>query len=328
MNEKENMPMDKKTRVMAALNEDSVDRVPMSFWRHFAGEDAQGQCCVENHVDFYYQTQMDFIKVMHDGLIAPCSLDVNHVSDLRKYRQQGKNNPYIIKYLERAKGITDKIGDQVYVYANVFAPFTLLRRIGDDKLQSYIQQDKSSVLYALNVLAEELALLCELLVKEANCLGLFTAFQGAEINRFTPEEFMEIVYPSDQLMLNAANDVSAWNILHFCGWDEIKNQLHLWKDYKGCVVNWAIYVEELSLVKGLDYFGNRSVLGGFDNRRGRTLYQGNQQEVIAETKKIVSDYVIAKGSTQGLILGADCSFLTDFELTRFNWVAQALREIN
>lgn len=319
--------MNKKTRVLAALQGKPVDRVPMSFWRHFDGEDSQGQRCVESHISFYKQTQMDFIKVMHDGLVAPCSLDVNHITDLRDYRVQGRSNPYIQKFLDRAKGITQSIGDQVYVYANVFAPFTLLRRIGDAKLNSYIQQDREAVLYALDVLGEELALLCELLVKEAGCLGIFAAFQGAESNRFTPQQFMELVYPSDQTMLGAANRASPWNILHFCGWDEIKNQLALWRGYQGCAVNWAIYVEALSLAQGKSYFDNRPVLGGFDNRRGRVLYNGTQAEVTAETRQMVADYKAATGSTEGLLIGADCSFLTDFDLGHFNWVAQALNEI-
>lgn len=322
------MEMTKKQRVMAALKGEPVDRPPVSFWRHFAGEDAKGVRCAEQHAAFYRATDLDFIKVMHDGLTAPCPLQVQSIEDLRDYRVQGRENPYIRDYVERAKRVSDALGDEVYVYCNVFAPLTLLRRIGDEKLMAFIRADKPAVLHAMEVLSEELALLCELLIREAGCLGVFAAFQGAETTRFTPEEFAEIVRPYDLRMLQAANEASDYNILHFCAWDEIKNQMQLWQDYPGRVVNWAIYVDGLDLAAGRDYFGGRTVMGGFDNRRGRVLYQGTREEVEAETRKILRDYAAATGSLQGLIVGADCSFLTDFELERFNWVSQALKDIS
>ena len=37
--------MDKRTRVLNAMNKKEVDHVPVGFWFHFAGEEASGQGC-------------------------------------------------------------------------------------------------------------------------------------------------------------------------------------------------------------------------------------------------------------------------------------------
>ena len=316
--------MTKKERLLAALKGEPVDRPPISFWRHFSGPQAHGALCVEKHIEFYRKTDLDFIKVMHDGLTAPCSLDVHSLSDLKAYRPLGRKNAYITAFTERASRIVDAIGDEVYVYANVFSPLTLLRRIGDEKLRYYVYEDEKTVTYALDVLAEELSLLCSLLVKECGCLGVFAAFQGNEVSRYTEEQFYRIVYPYDKKMLEAANEASPYNILHFCAWDEIPNRLGIWNTYPGCAVNWAVHIENLSLARGRQMFDGRTVMGGFDNRRGKLLYSGSKRAVQEETQRLVRSYTEETGSNRGLILGADCSFLPDFRLNRFLWVSEAL----
>ena len=42
-------------------------------------------------------------------------------------------------------------------------------------------------------------------------------------------------------------------------------------------------------------------------------------------KDILEDYKNTFGSTDGLMLGGDCSYLPDFETERFEWVIQTVR---
>ena len=37
--------MDKRTRVLNAMNKKEVDHVPVGFWFHFAGDEASGEGC-------------------------------------------------------------------------------------------------------------------------------------------------------------------------------------------------------------------------------------------------------------------------------------------
>ena len=96
----------------------------------------------------------------------------------------------------------------------------------------------------------------------------------------------------------------------------------MWKNYTAKAVNWAVYVENLSLADGKRFFKGRCVLGGFDNTKSGVLYSGTKDEVKAETKKLIDE----AGKT-GVIVGADCTVPADIAHERFGWVKEALLEI-
>lgn len=316
---------DKKDNLRRMLEGESYEHIPVSFFQHFLPQDTRGEACVEAHVKFYEKTRFDFLKIMHDGLTAPVDLHIQTLSQLKEYRSVREKNPYIQEYLERAGRINDRLSDRVYTFCNVFSPFTLLRRIGDEKLQSFIREDAQAVRDALCFLGEDLAYLSSHLIEDAGCLGIFLAMQGAEEGLLEPDWYREYVRPSDLQVLEAANQASSCNMLHFCGWNQMQNQLELWRDYPGKVVNWAIYVEKLSIPEGRRYFGMRDCLGGFDNRRGQVLYAGNYSQVEKETWRILEEYYQVFHSMKGLMIGGDCSYLTDFDTERFQWVTDAVR---
>lgn len=312
--------MDKKENLRCALTGQPHDWVPASFFFHLKPHELEGEACTRFHVNFYRKTDVDFLKVMHDGLTAPCTLSPQGLGELKDYRPGRESNAYVSAYLDRVCRVSDALGGDAAVYANIFSPFTLLRRIGEERLLSYIREDASAVRDVLCRMAEDIGWMAEQMVRKAGCMGNFLAFQGAESNLFSVEEYENWIQESDRILLDAANQASPYNILHFCGWNQVKNHLEVWKDYPGCVVNWAIYVEELSLEEGRKYFGMRPVMGGFDNRKTGLLYRGSQAQVEEETRRIIEAYRLAFGSTDALILGADCSFLTDFSPERFRWV--------
>ena len=92
----------------------------------------------------------------------------------------------------------------------------------------------------------------------------------------------------------------------------------VWQEYPAKAVNWACFIEGMSLSEGKKFFGGRCVLGGFDNRPQGVLYSGTREEVISETKRILAD----SGRT-GVILGADCTLPATVDPVRFGWVVDA-----
>ena len=54
--------MDKRTRVLAAMNGEKVDHVPVGFWFHFGGDEAIGEACVNAHLKYYRETDLDFVR--------------------------------------------------------------------------------------------------------------------------------------------------------------------------------------------------------------------------------------------------------------------------
>lgn len=106
-----------------------------------------------------------------------------------------------------------------------------------------------------------------------------------------------------------------------------QNQLELWKDYPAKAVNWAVFVEGLSLEEGRHYFGGRTVLGGFETHWDGTvqegiIYHGTKEELQQYTKDLIQHY----GKT-GLMLGGDCTVDARIDRQRIRWIVEAARSL-
>lgn len=322
--------MDKRTRVFNALDQKPVDHVPVGFWYHFGGEQAVGEGCVKAHLDYARDCDLDMIKIMCDGFFPyPVPADVKTAADWKKLKPLGAEHPFIRDQVWRAKRIVEEAGNEYPVFYNVFAPFSSIRfGAGEERVMADIREDKLAVMHALDVIAQDNALLAELLITQAGCDGVYYCVQGGEEGRFTPEEYREMIAPSDLYVLEHANRFSAYNIMHCCGWAGAKNQLALWKDYPVKCINWAVYVEELSLEDGRYFFGDRACLGGYQSlhREGQThagiLHNGTEAEIKAYTRELISRF-----GKRGLLLGADCTVNSDIEHERIRWVVEAARSL-
>lgn len=198
----------------------------------------------------------------------------------------------------------------------MFAPFSLLRfGAGDEIVMNHLRAEPEAILYALSVVAEDAMTLSELLLTEAGIDGIYYCVQGGEKSRFTVEDYRKWITPSDLQVLEHANRFKDTNVLHCCGWAGIPNNLEVWKDYPAKAINWACFIENMSLARGRVFFNGKCVLGGFDNRPSEVLFSGTKSEVEDETMRIIDETGIG-----GLILGADCTLPADVDVNRFKWV--------
>lgn len=325
--------MDKRTRVLAAMNGQEVDHVPAGFWFHFQGKEAEGEACVQAHLKYYRETDLDFLKIMCDGYFTYPMPEIKYSGDWKQVKALDREHPFIREQVERAKAIVKEIGGERCVFYNVFAPFSSLRfgaeqvGVNDAKVMEYIREDSGAVMQALNAIAQTNALLAELLITEGGCDGIYYCVQGGERDRFKPEEYRKLITPSDLYVLEHANRFSENNIIHMCGWAGNGNQLELWKDYPAKVVNWAVYVEGVSLEEGRSYFGGRTVLGGFETHWDGTvqegiIYNGTKEELQAYTRELISGY-----GKRGLMLGGDCTIDAAIDWERVRWIVEAARSV-
>ncbi len=317
--------MNKRERVLAAMNHQPVDRPPAGFWFHFLEEQGEGEACVQAHLDYYNRIDVDMVKIMCDGYFDypnPVAKAVRQPGDWYAMKPLGREHPFITEQVARARAVREGLKDDMVVIYNVFAPFSLIRfAVGDDLVMEHLRQEPAAIDYALNVIAEDCCLLSELLVTQAGIDGVYYCVQGGEKNRFTAEEYRRLITPSDLRVLEHANRFSSTNVLHCCGWAGIPNHMEIWQDYPAAAVNWACYVEQMNLPEGRPFFGGRCVLGGFDNRPQGVLYSGTKAEVIAETRRLLRE-----AGTQGVILGADCTLPATVDIQRFSWVVEALEQ--
>ena len=319
--------MDKRERVLACMNHLTVDRPPVGFWFHFSDEQKMGAACVQAHLDYYNHVDVDLAKIMCDGYFDypnPLAQSVQKASDWYHLKPLGKNHPFLREQVDRAKAVKDGLKDDMCVFYNVFAPFSSIRYgTSDELVMAHLREDPQAVAYALGIIAEDNSTLCELLMTEAGCDGIYYCVQGGEKDRMTGETYRAYITPSDKAVLSHANKFSPYNILHCCGWASIPNRLENWQDYPAKVINWAVFIEEMDLVRGRAFFGGKTVLGGCDNRKTGVLYTGSKAEVQSFVRKLVSSF----DQDTGYMIGADCTLPADIDKKRIQWVIEAVNSL-
>ncbi len=318
--------MTKKERVLRAFHGEPVDRAPFGFWFHFSPDVDTGAEMIAEHLKLYRDTDMDMIKVMCDGYFNypnPYIEKVTCPEDWFGLEPLGEEHPFITKQVKRAEEIVRAVEGECCVFYNVFCPMSLMRfGAGEELLMKHMRENPKAVCHAFEVIARDIQSLVRRLIEEAGCTGIYYCVQNAETTRFTAEEYRRWVTPAELEVLKYANSLSDNNILHCCGWAGDKNRVEVWQDYPARAVNWAVYVEQMSLVEGKRFFGGKCVLGGFDNRKSGVLYSGTKEEIQAETEKL-----IAEAGSRGVIIGADCTLPSDIDPERIRWVGEKLKEI-
>ena len=318
--------MTKRERLLNAFENKPVDRIPVGFWYHFSPDEDLGQETVEQHLQLYRDTGMDMIKVMCDGYFNypnPYIQRVACAEDWFSMTPLGEDHPYITKQVERAKGVVKGAAGECCVFYNVFCPMSLMRfGTSEELLMRHMRENPDAVRHAFKVIAQDIKALVRRLITEAGCDGIYYCVQNAEKFRFTAEEYRRLVTPAELEVLEYANGLSDNNILHCCGWAVDQNRVEVWQDYPAKAVNWAVYVEKLTLAEGKRFFGGRCVLGGFDNRKTGILYSGSREEIERETERLVEET-----GRMGVVLGADCTLPSDIDLERMKWVREKLEQL-
>ncbi len=321
--------MDKRTRVLNAMNKLPVDHVPVSFWYHFKGEEMLGEACAQAHAQYFHDADIDFVKIMCDSYFEYPLPEIKEAADWYKIKPVGADNPYIRDQVWRAKRVVELIGKDCCTFYTLFAPFSSIRfGASDEMVMKHFKEDENAIKYALDVIAQDNALLGELLINEAGCDGAYYCVQGGECSRMSEEDYRRVIEPSDRYVLDAVNRASENNIMHCCGWAGERNRMELWKDYPAKAINWAVHVEEMTLKEGREFFGGRCCIGGFeslhqhDNVYKGILYTASKEEI----QKVALDAIEEFGKT-GLIIGGDCILSPDVSNERICWIVEAARSV-
>ncbi|MEC5318132.1 hypothetical protein VSX61_04185 [Brenneria populi subsp. brevivirga] len=315
---------------------DSLDNknetVLASIWHHFLNSDEQvygyrNDAVIKKNIiaqqQFYHKNRPDFTKIMSDAfLLHPSVLntEINSVQDFKNIQSIGGDNEWIIKQVEAIKAIVSSYHGEIASIYNIFAPAYYFRLKFDmvdndrNKFPRLVEEDPYLFSLALDRIADDITLLVEKLINEAHIDGIYLCVQSVQSPTFSEENYHKYIEPSQLRVLNSANQLSDYNVLHICGFEGRVNDLRHFAHYPIKAVNWATCVENISLEEGKRIFPGKALLGGFDNRTQGALYQGLLDEIEKQTKEI-----IAKNGKAGLLLGADCSVPkeTDFKNIQF-----------
>ncbi|GHV95612.1 uroporphyrinogen decarboxylase [Spirochaetia bacterium] len=336
--------MSKREWVMQALRNETLEKIPLGFWFHFAADeliDGFGDPKVikqniEGHKKFFHDFQPDIVKIMTDGFFIYPNREFQNArtaADLRNVTSIGADHPWIREQAAFAKTITSLFGKEVMTFYNIFSPATTFKfvRLGsnnfralnispDTLLADLIIEDKEAVIHALNVVAGDLSLLARRVVEEG-ADGIYLSTQDVSDSRIDSSLHREVIAPGDYRVLEgakAARTGRVFNILHVCGYEGHRNDMSHFVEYPAEIINWAAVFEGLPLGEGKKLFRGKPIIGGFDNTSAGLLYRGSKAEIQAETRRL-----LAGAGRAGVILGADCTLPRDISLERLRWVREA-----
>lgn len=323
--------MTKRERVLAALHNHETDYVPGCFWRHYSPEIDRGEDVVEAHMKFYRETDVDFIKISSDGYFGwpeETLKNLKDVSELYNIKHIPMESPYMTEQVERAQKIVEAANGECCTFYTLFCPLSVFRlQVGWDKMMECIRKDPKAVMYAYNIIAEDVMALIKALITEAGVDGIFYSVQNAEMTRFTLEEYNAWVRPGDLKVLDYMNSLSDCNIIHCCGWDAdaegTTNRMESWSGYQAACISWAAYVDNLDANEIRKLFPGSSAWGGFDNRKGGILYHGTEEEIKEETRRLIREC-----GKKGYMLGPDCSLPTDIDVKHIKWVMETTKSMD
>lgn len=321
-------------------NESSTAGVPISFWRHFADNefiDAADQPAVietnlQGHRDYLDAVDVDLVKTMLDGYFPyPFNnvTDPRDLSQLKRIQPLAPTDPWIQGQVELAKQQRALAGDKP-LFVTVFSPLILLKwalikhyeealTLADQRFTDLYEQDATIVKHVLAVIATDQIKVVQVLHEHTDIDGIYYSTQSIQDPRVDNLEFFNsVMKPVDIKIQKAINEVFETSILHICGFDGATNHLEWFVDYPLPVINWATKTDGYTLGEGKQLFGDRVVLGGFDNSRKGILYSGNKEEI----QRYVQELLLEAG-TKGVILGADCTVPRDIPYDHLKWAIEA-----
>ncbi|MGF0111855.1 uroporphyrinogen decarboxylase family protein [Streptococcus sp. SGI.013] len=331
--------MSKRQWIKEVFQGKKVNQVPIGFWYHFTSEEDWTEGLndpsiavknIQGHKHFVETVHPDFVKLMSDGFFDyPNPIihsEIKSIEDLAAIQSIGEKHPWFDQQVSLVQSIKENFPEDIFTVYNIFAPATYLKwklagqvSSGDDILADFIKSNPKLTQHVLDVIGQDIAILVERLIKEADVDGIYLSVQTLQDQRVTKSDYLEVVRPSEVNLLEVANGLGGLNILHICGYEGATNDLSLFVAYPSQVVNWATGIEKLSLADGKSYFGDKVVLGGFDNTKAGLLYQGSQEAIQSRVREILDETAGDK-----VIIGADCTIPDDINLEHLQWVREVL----
>lgn len=315
--------MNKKERVIAAINGREVDRVPAGFSLHFPRQVAFDEAGVQSHLKFFAATDTDILKIMNENLVPDMGTIVSP-NDWKNIKTISLNDPFMVRQIEMTKRILEKCDASAFtlgtlhgITASAIHPSE--QKYGYDGVRNmlcaHLRENKAPVLDAMKRIAHGMCLLAEKYI-ELGLDGVYYAALGGERHFFTDDEFEEYIAPYDKMILSAVRRAKGAGFLHIC-----KENLNM-NRYKGYdafadVVNWGVYETHFSLEEGKKLFPEAAIMGGLANRSG-VLVDAAPEELKQAVRALISSF-----GKKRFILGADCTLPTEIPYDRIRTAVHA-----
>ena len=210
--------MNKKERVLAALEGKRVDRPPVSVWYHFGTPFLGGRRIGELEAEYFHAYDWDFLKMMNDfpWPLPEGMAQVESAGDLDRFKTLTMEEPGIQEQLNALSRAAELVGPQAFVIDTVFNPFGVARRTLKTRLMPFLREAPEKLRDWLSLCAENLSRYIRAAAK-TGIGGIFFSVNGADRDTLTDEEFQRFVKPFDLTVLEAARSAGPLLVGHIHG---------------------------------------------------------------------------------------------------------------
>lgn len=302
----------KRKRLEAIIDGQNPDRLPVSLWRHWPGDDQDAQAMAAAHMQFQRDYDWDILKVGPSGNYSVNDWGaedrwVGHIEGTRERTHCPVQSPedwerlevlnpeqgMLATQIEALRLIGNGVGQDVPFIATIFSPLSQAKNLaGHEPMLSHMRSHPQSFQKGLQVITESTIRFVEA-AKKTGISGIYYAVQHARYNLMSRQEFLNFGRSSDLDVMKSASDL--WlNIVHIHS-DQV--MFDLVSDYPASIVNWHDRETGISLKEGLQQIKG-AASGGIDHW---TLHQEAPYEALKEAQDAVEQ-------TDGrrLLLGTGC----------------------
>ncbi len=305
--------MNHRERLEACLEGIAPDRVPISLWRHFPGDDQDPYQLAKSTIEFQRNYDFDFVKVTPassfcvkdwgakdewkgatEGTREYIYFPIQRADDWLTLHPLDPRKGWLGKQLECLKTIKDEIPTDTPIIQTIFSPLSQAKNLASrSKLLIWIRTNPQEVLSGLKVITETTLCFIEE-VKKLGIDGIFYAVQHAQYGLLSENEYLQFGKAFDLEILEQTQPF--WfNMLHVHGEDIM---FQLIKDYPVQIINWHDRETYPNLAEAQKIFKG-VVCGGLS--REKKMVFGKPEDIFAEAREAIT----ATGGKR-FILGTGC----------------------
>ena len=297
----ERIDMNKLERVRAALAGKPVDRVPISFWRHFPDIDEDPLALADQLLRFHEKFDLDFLKVMpsgvycvedwgcrvqYDGASNGAKVCLEHAirtpKDWRKIKPLAPEQGAMGRELKCLRAVKAGREDNAPILQTLFSPLTVASKLsGPELLLRTLREEPDALLAALEVITETMISYARASF-EAGAEGFFYATQMASRDRLSLAEHRKFAAPYDLRILKEISAYSSFNLLHIHGENIFFEEF---SGYPVQAINWHDRMTRPTLGQGQKIFSG-AVVGGLEE--WGILMSGPESSIHAQVQEAIS----------------------------------------
>ena len=278
--------------------------VPAAFFLHFDPRFHRGQPAVDQHLEYFRATDMDFLKIQYEHPFP--RQQITRPKDWASIARL--NAEYFADPLQVVEGIVKAVNREALVIVTLYsAVMHAAHAASRELLTEDLDEDPDKTLKGLEIINETILVFVRECVKRG-VDGFYASTQGGEAGRFRdPALFTRIIKPLDLAVMNEIARLCPFNILHVCDYHGLYDDLTPYLDYPGRVVNCGTRLTDGTRTpRELSELFGRPFLGGMD--RHGIIVDGTEEQIAREVTAVLRD------APPAFVLGADCTVPSDIPL--------------